>query len=106
MAPIDLGPAILADTDHDVFAAPYHRNNDGNLAMFRLMLAPLPAAHQILSDRHVDYVVTCSGAPDQDVVKLAPNGLAARLDRGETPDFLEPLDLDPAHKISVWQVRR
>src|SRR6266849_5806161 len=33
MAPIDLGPMILADTDHAVFAAPYHRNNDGIVAM-------------------------------------------------------------------------
>jgi hypothetical protein len=106
MAPIDLGPMILADTDHAVFAAPYHRNNDGIVAMLKLMLAPGPAARQILSDRRVDYVVTCSAAPEQDLVNLAPDGLAARLGRGETPDFLEPLDLDPAHKISVWRVRR
>src|SRR6266481_3695366 len=106
MAPIDLGPLILADTDHAVFAAPYHRNNDGNLAMFKLMLAPVPAARQILSDRRVDYVVICSTAPEQDLVKFAPDGLAARLGRGETPDFLERLDLDPTHKISVWRVRR
>jgi hypothetical protein len=106
MAPIDLGPMILADTDHAVFAAPYHRNNDGIVAMLMLMLAPLPAARQILSDRRVDYVVTCSAAPEQDLVNLAPDGLAARLGRGETPDFLEPLDLDSAHKISVWRVRR
>ena len=106
MAPIDLGPMILVDTDHAVFAAPYHRNNDGNVAMLKLMLAPLPAARQILSDRGVDYVVTCAAAPEQDLVELAPDGLAARLGRGETPDFLEPLDLDPTHKISVWRVRR
>jgi hypothetical protein len=106
MAPIDLGPMILVDTDHAVFAAPYHRNNDGIVAMLKLMLAPGPAARQILSDRRVDYVVTCSAAPEQDLVNLAPDGLAARLGRGETPDFLEPLDLDPAHKISVWRVRR
>jgi len=106
MAPIDLGPMILADTDHAVFAAPYHRNNDGIVAMLKLMLAPGPTARQILSDRRVDYVVTCSAAPEQDLVKLAPDGLAARLGRGETPDFLEPLDLDPTHKISVWRVRR
>jgi hypothetical protein len=106
MAPIDLGPMILADTDHAIFAAPYHRNNDGIVAMLKLMLAPGPTARQILSDRRVDYVVTCSAAPEQDLVKLAPDGLAARLGRGETPDFLEPLDLDPAHKISVWRVRR
>src|SRR3984893_3996467 len=106
MAPIDLGPMILANTDHAVFAAPYHRNNDGIVAMLMLMLAPLPAARQILSDRRVDYVVTRSAAPEQDLVNLAPDGLAARLGRGETPDFLEPLDLDSAHKISVWRVRR
>ena len=63
MAPLDLGPAILAETGHDVFAGPYHRNNDGNTAFLRLMLAPLPTAQQILSDRRVDYVVTCSAAP-------------------------------------------
>ena len=106
MAPIDLGPAILVNTDHAVFAAPYHRNNDGNVAMLKLMLAPVPAARQILSDRRVDYVVICSTAPEQDFVKLAPDGLAARLGRGETPDFLERLDLDPTHKIAVWRVRR
>jgi hypothetical protein len=106
MAPIDLGPAILLQTDHAVFAAPYHRNNDGNTAMLKLMLAPMPTARQMLADRRVDYVVICSAAPDQDMVKLAPEGLAARLGRSETPDFLEPLDLDPAHNISVWRVRR
>jgi hypothetical protein len=106
MAPIDLGPVILAGTDHAVFAAPYHRNNDGMVAMFKLMLAPVSTARQILSDHRVDYVVICSTAPDQDIVKLAPDGLAAQLGRGETPDFLERLDLDPPHKISVWRVRR
>jgi hypothetical protein len=106
MAPIDLGPKILVATDHAVFAAPYHRNNDGIVAMLKLMLAPVPTARQILSDRRVDYVVICSAAPEQDFVKLAPDGLAARLGRGETPDFLERLDVDPTHKISVWRVRR
>jgi hypothetical protein len=106
MAPIDLGPAILVGTDHAVFAAPYHRNNDGIVSMLKLMLAPIPVARQMLSDRRVDYVVICSAAAEQDLVQLAPDGLAARLGRGETPDFLESLDLDPTHKISVWRVRR
>jgi len=106
MAPVDLGPAILAETADDVFAAPYHRNNDGNAAMIKLMLAPLLTAQQILSDRRVDYVITCATAPDLNIIKLAPEGLGARLDRGETPDFLELLHLDPTHKISIWRVRR
>ena len=106
MAPLDLGPAILAETGHDVFAGPYHRNNDGNTAFLRLMLAPLPTAQQILSDRRVDYVVTCSAAPDRNIIKLAPDGLEARLSRGQTPEFLEPIDLGPAAKISAWRLRK
>jgi hypothetical protein len=106
MAPVDLGPAILAETADEVFAAPYHRNNDGNTALLRLMMAPLPAAQKILSDRRVDYVVTCATTHDLNIIKLAPDGLEARLDRGETPDFLERLPLDPAATISVWRVRK
>ena len=30
LAPLRLGPRILVATDHDVVAAPYHRNNPGN----------------------------------------------------------------------------
>jgi hypothetical protein len=72
MAPIDLGPAILAATGHAVFAAPYHRNNDGNLAMVNLTLSAPEAARRILSDRQVDYVVLCAASPDQsDFIKLA-----------------------------------
>jgi hypothetical protein len=106
MAPLDLGPAILAETTHEVFAGPYHRNNDGNAALIKLMLAPLPTAQQILADRRVDYVITCSAAPDANIIKLAPEGLEARLSRGETPEFLEPIDLGPAAKISAWRTRK
>ena len=69
------------------------------------MLAPLPTAQQILSELRVDYVVTCSAAPDANIIKLAPEGLEARLGRGETPEFLEPIDLGPAAKILAWRPR-
>jgi hypothetical protein len=106
MAPIDLGPAILAATDHSVFAAPYHRNNDGNLAMLQVMMAAPPVARQILADRQVDYVVICAGSLEQaDFVKLAPDGLAAHLGRGEAPQFLEPIELHSTGALFAWRVR-
>ncbi len=108
MAPIDLGPAILAATGHAVFAAPYHRNNDGNLAMLQAMLAVPSLAQQILGERRVDYIVLCRGSLEQtEFSKLAPDGLAARLDQGQIPDFLQPLDhADPSGKLAVWRVRK
>lgn len=104
MAPIDLGPAILAETEHQVFAAPYHRNEDGNLAMLKLMLAPIQIAHEMLSDRRVDYVVVCRTSPNQDLIDLAPNGLEAKLARGEAPAFLAPIDLGNTAKIAAWRL--
>ena len=106
MAPIDLGPAILAETNHDVFAAPYHRNNEGNLAMLKLMLAPPSVARQMVSDRHVDYVVVCLTDPNRNIVERAPDGLEARLARGEAPDFLERVDAASTGKIATWRVRK
>ncbi|MEO6841788.1 MAG: hypothetical protein ABI192_13595 [Bradyrhizobium sp.] len=106
MAPIDLGPAILAETSHDVFAAPYHRNDDGNLAMLKLMLAPPAVARQMLYDRQVDYLVVCRAVPNQNIIERAPDGLEALLVRGEVPTFLEPIDLGSAAKISAWRLRR
>ena len=105
MAPIDSGPAILAATSHSVFAAPYHRNNNGNLAMLNAMLATRDRADQMLVN--VDYVIICPAAADQaDFEQMAPDGLAARLNRGDAPGFLEPVTLVGAPKFSAWRVRQ
>lgn len=105
MAPIDLGPGILAVTEHSVFAAPYHRNNDGNLAMIGTMMAAPDAAHRLLKDRQADYVVLCRGSLELlELTDMAPDGLAARLGRGEVPDFLQPVPLEPGGNLAVWRV--
>jgi hypothetical protein len=106
IAPIDLGPAILAETEQDIFAAPYHRNSEGNLIMLKLMLATPQAAHEMLTSLDVDYIVTCRTAPNGDIIDLAPDGLEARLARGDAPAFLAPIDLGASAKISVWKLLR
>jgi hypothetical protein len=107
IAPIDLGPGILAATEHSVFAAPYHRNNDGNLAMIRTMMAGPDEAHRILRERQADYVVLCRGSLELlELTDMAPDGLAARLGRGEVPEFLQAVELSPAGNLTVWRVRR
>jgi hypothetical protein len=106
MALVDLGPAILAETDHTIFAAPYHRNNDGNLAMLKLMLARPPVARQMLAALHVNYVVTCRTAPNLDIIDRSPDGFEAVLARADTPEFLERIDLGAASKIAAWRVKQ
>ena len=107
MAPIDSGPAILAATGHSVFAGPYHRNNDGNLVMVHTMTATPEAARVMLRARQVDYILTCNRSADQgDLVRIAPEGLAARLGRGEAPDYLEPVEAMSKPGWTVWRVRK
>ncbi|MCK1720417.1 hypothetical protein [Bradyrhizobium sp. 141] len=107
MAPIDSGPAILAATGHSVFAGPYHRNNDGNLAMVQTMTATPEAARAMFRERRVDYVLTCNHSADQeDLVRIAPEGLAAQLGRGGTPDFLEQIEAVSKPGWTVWRVRK
>jgi hypothetical protein len=94
LALIDAGAAILLQTPHSVLAAPYHRNNDGNLAVVQAFLAPPAEAYAGLIRHDIDYVVTCAGAPEVRLYKrLAPDGLAAQLARNIVPKYLEPIPL-------------
>jgi len=104
---VDLGPAILAETKHSVLAAPYHRNGVGNIAAFDLLLSDDAAAKRVLAQRRIDYVAICPGSPERiNFERAAPEGLTARLSRGEVPDYLEAAGGDPMEPLRVFRVRR
>ncbi len=91
MAPIDAGSYALAETRHRVIAAPYHRNNAGNAAMYRFFLADDATARIIAVRWRVDYVMLCDPAP--------PGVLAHQLRSGKSPAWLRPVGQD------LWRVR-
>ncbi len=94
IAPMDSGAHLLRYTRLDVFAGPYHRNNDGNRFMLDVYAARPDAAHRLLSQRHVTYVLTCPDMADlAHIIDDAPDGLAAHLARGDVPAYLTPLPL-------------
>jgi hypothetical protein len=103
---IDIGPTILYETRHSIFAAPYHRNVDGNRATFDLLLGDDAAARRVIAEKGVDYVAICPGAPEHfNYGRAAPEGLSARLGRGEVPDYLEALPGDAKDTLRVFRVR-
>lgn len=104
MAQIDLGPDILVQTGHAVFAAPYHRNGAGNAAMYDVFLASPEAAQAQLARTGTDYLVLCDGAPEQSRYnRVAPDGLSARLLRGESFPFLQKLSGGTGGTV-IWRV--
>ncbi|MGN7997640.1 hypothetical protein [Sphingomonas sp. 22176] len=58
-APIDFGPMLLATTRHRVLAGPYHRDTQGNRAMYDLFLSPSTQAESLARRWGVDYIALC-----------------------------------------------
>lgn len=106
LAFIDSGPFILMESPHSVLAAPYHRNQAGNIAMFDMFLATPDKARALMAARGIDYVAFCPGAPERyDYAARAPKGLAAALADDHVPNFLQRISRDGAD-LALYRVKR
>lgn len=95
VGPVDAGSYLLAHTDLSVFAAAYHRNNDGTRFAFDLMSAPPSEARRMAAQRGVAYVMTCPGLGETDLLaNRHPDGLAAALRAGRPPVWLGRVPLE------------
>ncbi|QQR38786.1 hypothetical protein [Devosia rhizoryzae] len=100
MSPIDLGAHILLETQHEVVAAPYHRNEDGVLDAFRFLSRPAGEAHDIARKRGLSLFVTCEAMPEMHSAGLKqPNTVLSLLAAGTPPDWLEDVSLGGPLKI-------
>lgn len=88
MTGIDAGSYILSATPHSVVAAPYHRNNAGNAAMYRFFLGPPASAGRIARRWRVRYVALCPGMFGD----LRPS--ADSIAGGIRPGWLRPIGTD------------
>ncbi|GGA56597.1 hypothetical protein [Sphingomonas psychrolutea] len=87
LAPLDLGAYAVGATRMSVVGAPYHRNNAGNLAVYRFFLGAPAQGGAIARRWRVRYVALCA-----DAFADAPAGsLAQALRRGSVPRWLTPL---------------
>lgn len=103
-APIDFGARALAATPQQVLAAPYHRNSDGNRAVYRLLLLPPDRAAAYAARIDLAYLVDCPGAYPE--LGDPPHGsLLARLRSGDPPGWLRPLP-GPEGAMTVHAVNR
>jgi hypothetical protein len=99
----DSGALILAHTSHEAFAAPYHRNNHGNLVAAETFLASPEKAEARARAAGATLIVWCLHGYSP-LVEAAPAGLAAMLARGEFPAWLERRSA-PDAPLLVFAVR-
>ena len=105
---IDFGSYIVALTQHDALAAPYHRIDKAILINQALLAAEPTEAKRLIEDVHADYVVLCvakTAVASRQAGKVG--GLETRLRAGETVAFLTPLAIaSPVADLRVWRVIR
>lgn len=103
-APVDVTPQLLATTSHRAMSGGYHRNLAAlHRTMATYMAAP-DVAHRWILESGADYVVGCPGENETERYKhFAPNGLWARLERGERLAWLQPVQIK-ASPVLAWRV--
>jgi hypothetical protein len=105
LAPIDAGSHLLAFTSHSVLAAPYHRNNHGNLVALKAFLAPPDQSRAIVMASGAKYVAICADLGETKVLgEREPHSLSANLSAGDVPDWLVPVSA-PHTPYRIFAVR-
>lgn len=77
---------VIGATRHSSVGASYHRNDRGNMAMYRFFLGPPARSAAVAREWRVDYAAFCPGDfSEVDVTRRYPGSVAARLAGGATP---------------------
>jgi len=107
LAPLDVSPRILYESDLTVFATAHHRANTAIRDTILLFMGSEAEAHSALVARGTQYVALCAGLNEPDFyARKAPNGLAADLVHGRVPTWLTPVELGGEADFHVWKVER
>lgn len=107
MAPMDAGAYALGGTRHRIIAAPYHRNNAGNAAMYRFFLGRPEQARALVAAWRADYVLLCADSFSENPPADRPraDSLAGQLWAGRTPGWLRAIR-PHAHGVALFAVKR
>jgi len=101
IAPLELGPSLLAHTGHRVVAVPYHRAGAAIRFNEGVMNDAAAEVETSVVARGADYVMTCRDFPHY---ARADSFFNALTDDTAGP-WLEPLPLPPGNVLKIWKVK-
>ncbi len=107
IAPIDIGPQLLYDTPHSVIATGHHRGSPGMRIVIDTFTGSAQAAHQTAVERGSRYLALCPDLVEpHKYLTAAPDGLMARLTRGDVPEWLDPVEIPGDGTMKIWRIRQ
>ncbi|MBO6724627.1 MAG: GtrA family protein [Rhizobiaceae bacterium] len=104
LAVSNLGASILVNSDHRVFAGPYHRNVEGNLAVLRAFTAEPETARPMLAELEVGIIAHCPGNDETQALAAAfPRSLLAEMRGGSAPEWLQPMSAPDGSPLVLFR---
>lgn len=105
MAPMDIGPYLLAFTPHAVVATPHHRNDIGMRDVILTFMGNPDDARAIVQRHRISYLAYCPGRAEiESYARHNRKGLMQALIDGHVPDWLQPVRLRAGDTIRVYRV--
>ena len=105
-APLDIGPALLLETDHSVVATGHHRAASAMESVIGAFIAEPEQARSLIAGTSARYLALCTDMNEAQIyASEAPDGLAARLVSNEAPDWLERIALGGPATLAVYRIR-
>jgi hypothetical protein len=100
-----IGPSILLRTHHSSYSSGYHRSHVYMNNVIKAFTGTEAEAKEIILGSSTDHVLFCANQLDfKNYIDAAPNGLAARLGRGDAPDWLEAAP--GMQRNQLWIIKR
>ena len=105
LAPIFYGPGLLAISEHQVVAGPYHRSGAAILDTLNALKSRPEAARPILRAHGVDYVAICATSRESAIkAEEMRGGLLAHLLGGGAVTWLAPVPAQSPTALRLWRV--
>lgn len=104
-APLDIGPALLMESQHNVIASGHHRGSAGIRFIFELFAASPEDAHARLLERETAYVAICRDLMEVQIhAGRTPGGLADHILKGKVPHWMDRIDTGESG-LEIWAIR-
>ena len=101
----DMGPMILAQTQHKILASSHHRNAPAMRDHIQIFRSNPDLSRQLMKARAISYLALCPAETElQLYARKDPAGLWAQIAKGNVPAWLEPVG-DMGQGIKIWRVR-
>ncbi|MCB2088631.1 MAG: hypothetical protein KDD98_07380, partial [Sphingomonadaceae bacterium] len=106
LAPLDIGPRLLYETEHGVIATGHHRGNRGMKWVIETFTGSTQDAHHRLAERKTSYLALCPDLVEPArYVQAAPEGFMADLLASKEPGWLEPVAVEGDSNFRIWKIR-